>query len=175
MGYLMPYLTFQHTPAPSHITLNGKRWPVQILIARNDRDLLAQGGIYPHVTAEGAAPLGYTDWALIDDEYRREPAGTPEERQAAIEVAAAAAHEAYLDSLECTRLQGKLALIDAGLWDQYEALIASLLPSMTPAQRVFVEDAQVWKYRDPVLQMFAAAIELTEAQTIALFETAKSL
>ena len=171
------YLTQSHQSPPSHITLNGKRWPVQILIARNDRDLLAQGGIYPHETAPGAAPLGYTDWELEGDGwYRKWPAGTPEERQAAIDAAAAAQREAYLDNLQCTRLQGKLALIQAGLWDQYEALIAAMLPAMTPAQRIFVEDAPVWKFRDPVLHLFAAAIEdLGESELIALFETARSL
>jgi hypothetical protein len=50
-----------------------------------------------------------------------------------------------------------------------------MLPTMTPAQRVFVEDAPVRKFRDTVLQMFASAIELTEQQKIALFETAKTL
>ena len=90
------YLTQLHQSPPSHITYNGKRWPVQTLIARDDRAMLAQGGIYWHVTTEGEAPLGYTDWALIDNEYRRESAGTPEERQAAIEAAVAAQREADL-------------------------------------------------------------------------------
>jgi hypothetical protein len=49
-----------------------------------------------------------------------------------------------------------------------------MLPTMTPAQRVFVEDAQVWKFRDPVLQMFASAIELDEDAVIALIEYAKT-
>lgn len=169
------YLTATHQSPPSHITHNGKRWPVQTLIANDDRATLAELGVYWHVTAEGEAPLGHTDWTLIDGEYRREPAGTIEERQAAIDAAAAAQREQYLDGLECTRLQGKLALIQAGLWDQYEALIAQMLPAMTPAQRVFVEDAPVWKFRDPVLQLFAGSIELTEAQVVELIELARTL
>ena len=90
------YLTATHQSPTSHVEIDLKRWPVQILTARNDRAKLAQGAIYWHVTAEGEAPLGYTDWTLVDGEYRREPAGTPEERQAAIDAAAAAAHEAAL-------------------------------------------------------------------------------
>ena len=136
---------------------------------------MADLGIYPHITAEGTAPLGYTDWVLIDGAYHREPAGTPEERQAALDAQQASEREAYLDQLECTRLQGKLALIQAGLWEHYETLIASLLPTMSPAQRVFVEDAPVWKFRDPVLQMFAAELELTEQQVVELIELARTL
>jgi hypothetical protein len=90
------YLTAAHQSPPSHITLNGKRWPVATLIARDDQAMLATLGVYPHETAPGEAPLGYTDWALADGEYRREPAGTPEERQAAIDAAVAAAREAEL-------------------------------------------------------------------------------
>jgi hypothetical protein len=175
----MVYLTSGHELPPTHVLSAGLRHPVAPLIRREDIHRLSQLGVLRHVTAEGPAPLGYEPWRLAEDaqgvHYVREPAGPPEEIQAAIDAQAAAAHAAYLDALECTKLQGKLALIYAGLWDQYEALIAQLLPSMTPEQRVFVEDAQTWRFRDPVLQMFAASIELTEAQTAALFEVAKTL
>ena len=91
------YLTAAHQSPPSHIEIDLKRWPVAILIARDDRDLLAQGGIYWHVPDTEPSPhLGYTEYTLIDGEYVREPAGTPEERQAAIDASAAAAREAAL-------------------------------------------------------------------------------
>jgi hypothetical protein len=47
---------------------------------------------------------------------------------------------------------------------------------MTPDQRVFVEEAPVWKFRDSVLHLFAASIEgLDETGLVTLFETAKTL
>jgi hypothetical protein len=172
------YLTTDHTTPRPHILADGLRHPVAPLIRREDIHRLAALGILRHITAEGSAPLGYGPWQLAEDErgphYYREPAGTPEERQAALGAQAAAEREAYLDGLECTRLQGKLALIQAGLWDQYEAIITAMLPTMTPSQRVFVEDAQNWKYRDPVLQVLAAEIEgLDDEAIIALFEAAR--
>jgi hypothetical protein len=168
-----------HASPPAHILAGGLRHPVAPLIRREDIHRLSALGVLRHITAAGPAPLGYGPWQLAEDaqgaHYYREPAGTPEARQAAIEAHEAATHEAYLDGLECTRLQGKLALIQAGLWAQYEALIASLLPTLTPEQRVFVEDAQVWKYRDPVLQAFVAALGMTEEQAAALFLVAATL
>ncbi|NCC27870.1 MAG: hypothetical protein EOM22_06910 [Gammaproteobacteria bacterium] len=175
----MIYMTTEHKTPDRHILHSGHFHPVAPLIRREDIHRLASLGVLRHITAEGPAPLGYAPWQLAEDaqgpHYWREPAGTAEERQAAIDAQAAAARDAYLDGLECTRLQGKLALIQAGLWGQYEALIATMLPTMTAAQRVFVEDAQVWKLRDPVLQAFAASLEMTEAQTVGLFELARTL
>lgn len=172
----MIYLTEQHTQPPSSIVADGKRTPTAPLVARNDTARLAQYGIYPHETVDGAAPLGYTDWAQdADGVYWRAPAGTEQERQDALDAQAAAAHEAYLNSLECTRLQGKLALIQADLFDDFEALIETLLPLMNPAQRVFVFDAPVWKYRDPVLDLFVSELQMSDAQKIELFELARTL
>ena len=175
----MIFMTDSHTPPPAHILADGLRHPVAPLIRREDIHRLSQLGVLRHITAGGAAPLGYGPWQLAEDahgvHYVRAPAGTPEERQASIDAAATAEREAYLDDLQCTKLQGKLALIQAGLWDQYEALIAAMLPNMTAAQRVFVEDAQTWRFRDPVLQMFAASIELGETQVVELIELAKTL
>lgn len=171
----MQYLTSNHQTPPQHAQYNGMLYPTAPIIAQGNTAMLATLGIYPHHTNSAPAPLG-TQWELVDGEYHEVPIGTADEIQAALDAQAAAAHEFYLDALECTRLQGKLALIQAGLWTQYEALIAAMLPSMTPDQRVFVEDAQVWKYRDPVLQMFASAIDgLDEDSLVTLFETARTL
>lgn len=175
----MNYLTHDHAPPPTHILADGLRHPVAPLIRREDIHRLSQLGVLRHITADGAAPLGYGPWQLAEDahgvHYVREPAGTPEERQAAIDARAAAEREAYLDSLEGTRLQCKLALIKAGLWEQYLALIEQALPTMTDEQKVFVEDALTWKFRDPTLQSFITALGMTEDQAVSLFETARAL
>lgn len=175
----MNYLTASHASPPEWIVDNGMMHPVQPRVSRNseeDRAWLASHDIFPHETEEGPAPLGYTDWEFDSENsvWRKSIAGTPEERAAAEEARIAAERTAYLDSLECTRLQGKLALIESEYWEAYETLMNTMLPSMTPAQRVFVEDAQVWKFRDPVLQAFAASIPLSEEDTVALFELART-
>jgi hypothetical protein len=179
------YLTAaNHASPPSFIVSGGLRHPVQIRINRNteaDKVWLASHDIFPHVTEDGDPILGYSEWVFDEatQTYNRTLLGTPEERQAEIDARAASASEAsrtqYLDSLECTRLQGKLALIDAGLFNAFETLVTQMLGSMTPEQRVFFEDAPVWKFRDPVLQMLAAALGITEEQTLVdLFELAKT-
>lgn len=94
------YMTETHQLPPAHIAAAGMRHPVAPLIRREDIHRLAQLGVLRHITAEGPTPLGYTPWRLAEDahgpHYYREPAGTPEERQTAIDAAAAAAHEAAL-------------------------------------------------------------------------------
>ena len=175
----MNFLTSSHTAPPAFVESGGMMHPVSPRISRNtpeDTAWLAAHDIFPHETEVGDAPLGYTDWEFdsVNSVYRKSIAGTPEERSAAEEARIAAERVSYLDSLECTRLQGKLAMIDNGYWEAYETIITAMLPTMTPAQRVFVEDAQVWKFRDPVLQMFASAIELDEDAVISLIEYAKT-
>jgi hypothetical protein len=76
-------LTTDQKRPPSHLTIDGNVWPTQVLIDREQWDTLAEHGIYRHVTADGPAPLGYTDWALVDGQYVREPAGTQAERDTA--------------------------------------------------------------------------------------------
>ena len=179
------YLTAaNHTSPSSFIVSNGLRHPVQIRINRNteeDKAWLASHDIFPHITEDGDPVLGYSEWEFDEatQTYGRYLLGTPEERQAEADIRAAAAAEAsrnqYLDSLECTRLQGKLALIDADLFDAFETTVTQMVGSMTPAQRIFFEDAPVWKFRDPVLQMLASALGITEEQALVdLFELAKT-
>lgn len=85
-----------------------------------------------------------------------------------------AERNAYLDSLECTDLQGELALIQFGLYDQYVAAIETAKPALSPEQLAFLNKANVWKYRDPVLQMLASSIGIDQDQLVVLFETAKT-
>lgn len=78
----MMYLTAQHTNPPRVITHEGTSYPVLRLIELGDTATLAMLGVYPHETAEGDAPLGYTDWVLDNGIFIREPAGTQTERDA---------------------------------------------------------------------------------------------
>jgi hypothetical protein len=211
MSFQKKYLTSQHqTPASYHVA-NGQSFPLQPLMERKDDERLRDFDIFPHLTSNGPAPLGYTPYVrvekdveiipeqpepiFIEDEngnlveqpqepllpytirviqYEREPIGTSEDIQAAIEAEELAQRETYLDSLECTRLQGKLALIRFGMWDSYNSMLTAMRAQMTAEQLVFVDDAITWKFRDPVLQAFATSMGMNEDQVIGLFETAKT-
>ncbi|NCC33980.1 MAG: hypothetical protein EOM24_18495 [Chloroflexia bacterium] len=166
----MIYLTVQHTRPPSHIIAGGKRIPLAPLIAREDTARLAQYGIYPHHPLEPGIPypLG-KEWVELDGEWFEETIGTPEEIQAALDAQAAAAREAYLDSLECTRLQARLELIDRDLWDSVQAWVGS----QSAATKAYFDDAQTWRYRDERLQAGATDLGLSDAQLIAILEAAR--
>ena len=171
----MIFMTDSHTPPPARILADGLRHPVAPLIRREDIHRLSQLGVLRHITAEGSAPLGYTPWQLADDaqgpHYWREPAGTPEERQAAIDAQAAAAHEAYLDGLECTDLQVELELISRELWAPVQAWI----DTQEATVQAYFRRAKTWKYRDPRLQTGAATMGLSDSQLIEILESARTL
>jgi hypothetical protein len=84
----MRILTTEQKQPPSHITIDGNVWPTKVLIDREQWDTLAEHGIYRYITADGPAPLGYTDWTLETDgvgPYRhRAPAGTEAEKLVAL-------------------------------------------------------------------------------------------
>ena len=75
-----------------------------------------------------------------------------------------------------SRAQGKLALIQAGLWP---AVITFVDGITDPTQRAYAEvalnDTQEWRRDSPFLASAAAALDLTEAQLDALFITAGGL
>ena len=171
----MIFMTAEHRPPERHILQNDHLHAVAPLIRREDIHRLAQLGVLRHITAEGPAPLGYGPWQLAEDahgvHYVREPAGTPEERQAALDAQAAAAHEAYLDGLECTDLQAELELISRGLWGTVQAWI----DTQEAAVQAYFRRAKTWKYRDPRLQTGAAAMGLSDAQLIEILESARTL
>jgi hypothetical protein len=75
------YLTATHQSPPSHITADGKRWPVATLIARDDREKLASLGVYWHRPDTEPGPHG--PWEFVDGEYRREPIVPSEAEQLA--------------------------------------------------------------------------------------------
>ena len=75
-----------------------------------------------------------------------------------------------------SRAQGKLALIQAGLWP---AAIAFVEGIADPTQRAYAEvalnDTQEWRRDSPFLASAAAALDLSEAQLDTLFITAGGL
>lgn len=171
----MLFMTHDHATPPSNVVADEYRYPVAQLIRNEDIHRLASLGVLRHITAEGSAPLGYTPWQLAEDaqgpHYYREPAGTPEEIQAAADAQAAAEREAYLDGLECTDLQADLELLNRDLWDAVQAWIAL----QDPATQAYFRRAKTWKYRDPRLQAGAAAMGMSDAQLIEILESARTL
>jgi hypothetical protein len=81
-----------------------------------------------------------------------------------------AAHERYLDGLQCSRLQARLELLAQSLWD---AVMAWAVSAGGETQ-AFFEDAQNWQFRDASFQAGVTALGLTEEQAIALIEYAKT-
>ena len=75
-----------------------------------------------------------------------------------------------------SRAQGKLALIQAGLWP---AVIEFVDGITDPVQKAYAEvalhDTQEWRRDSPFLASAAAALELSETQLDDLFITAKGL
>ena len=168
----MKYLTADHTTPPRHVTQNGRLIPTRPLIAAQNTAKLAELGIYPHVTAPGAAPLGYTDWVLVDGQYVREPAGTQEERDAAELVQ-------QRELMQITRLQARLMLLETpapsgtftSAWDAVQAWAQTQAADV----QAFFEDAQNWKRNDPNVAAGAVAFGWDAATLDALFEQASAI
>ena len=75
-----------------------------------------------------------------------------------------------------SRAQGKLALIQAGLWPAALAFVDGITD---PAQKAYAEvalhDTQEWRRDSPFLASAAAALDLSEEQLDTLFITAGGL
>jgi len=75
-----------------------------------------------------------------------------------------------------SRAQGKVALIQAGLWPQALAFVAAI---PDPVERAVAEatlhDTQEWRRDSPFLASAAAALDLSEGQLDELFITAGGL
>ncbi|WP_295583180.1 hypothetical protein [uncultured Lamprocystis sp.] len=80
---MITYLTTEHGPVPPHVTLNGMSYPTELAIQRGEAAYLAPLGIFPHEVPDGPAPFGH-DWELIDGTYVGTPAGSEEDRAAAL-------------------------------------------------------------------------------------------
>ena len=167
----MQYLTSAHAAPPAYVRIGDMLHPTAEAIAANDTARLAELDIWPHITVDGDAPLGYTDWSFADGVYTREPAGTPEEIAVALEQQALAELEQRRAGMSCPKAQGKLALLEAGLLDEVEAYIA------TQPKTVQIEyaDRQEWRRDWPTLVAVASARGLTDTELDELFERAATL
>lgn len=72
-----------------------------------------------------------------------------------------------------TRRQARLALLEAGLLDVVEQIMAN--PETPRAVRITYEDATEWWRNDPMVAQFAAELDLTSEQVDALFYRAATL
>ena len=160
----MIYLTQTHQTPPRHVQTGEVLTPTAPLIQREDTSALAALGIYPHVTAPGDAPLGYTAWEFDGTQYNRAPAGTESEREEATD-------QQRKNSLSCTRLQARLECIERDIWDQ----IQTWATSQDPATQAYFEDAPNWRYTDERLQSGASALGLDDAALVEILEAAAQL
>ena len=75
-----------------------------------------------------------------------------------------------------SRAQGKVALIQAGLWAQVLAFVAAIPdPVERAVAEVTLHDTQEWRRDSPFLASAAAALDLSEGQLDDLFITAGGL
>jgi hypothetical protein len=77
---------------------------------------------------------------------------------------------AWRDQAQISRLDGKLALARAGLWDAFQAWATGA--SLSVEERIYFDDALTWRRTDPVLCAGAAALGLSDDQVDALFRAA---
>ena len=126
---------------------------------------LKAAGIYPQWREEGAPTLGYEapKWEPENERVAIYLSGTQAERDAA-------AREQYLATLSCTPLQARLELIAQGLWDSVQAWAVAQGGTV----QAFFEDALDWQFNDPSFQAGIIALGLTEAQAIAMMESART-
>ena len=69
-----------------------------------------------------------------------------------------------------TRAQGKVALIDAGLWPAALSYVDNIAdPSLRARAEVAMHDTQEWRRDSPFIADAAASVGLTTAQLDALF------
>jgi hypothetical protein len=112
----------------------------------------------------------YAEWSRES----AEAAGIPAEVLDAAELAAAR------KGMQCSRLQARLALIDApdpaaaedSLWDAILAYFDE--PARTAAELAYWEEARTWRRDDPVLAAAATALGLDDPALDALFADAMS-
>lgn len=79
----------------------------------------------------------------------------------------------YLEWLSCTRLQGRLKLIEMGLWS---GLVDWVKDNATDEQKAFFEDAKTWRFNDPVFQQIGTSVlSLKKDEMVAMMEGARLL
>ena len=119
-------------------------------------------GWLPLVRDTEGAPLGYSAPVLSEDGLSaiQYAIGTPEER-------AAETLRQWRAARSLPRLDARLRLIAAGLWDLTVAWAAD--PSRTSAERAFFEDAREWWRLDPMVVSAGAALGLDDTMVDDLF------
>lgn len=163
----MIYLTETHRSPPAVVELDGLLHPTAPLIERDDTARLAELGIHPHVTAEGEAPLGYTDWVLTDGTYYREPAGTQEEIDAALALIALSEADALR---QAEREANTLSMVE---WMAQEEIAPKIIAGEATADIEDLVDMAMFPYWkagvtyevDQVLTYDDALISVVQAHT----------
>lgn len=167
----MTYLTSTHQTPPAFVAKDGMFHPTAEALAQQDSERLAELDIWQHVTAEGDAPLGYTDWEFEELGFTRQPAGTEAEIAAALEQQAAEALAQRRASLSCTPRQARLALSQQGLLAAVEAFVATGSDALRIEWQYATEIRRTW----PPVAEFAVANDLSDEALDALFELAATL
>jgi hypothetical protein len=163
----MDYLTKDHQVPPRHIRLGDYLVPTEAMLMNQETEELKKYDIYPHITIEGDAILGYSDWVLENDQYVRRPLGTSEE----ISVFR------YKQNVPTTisKRQAKLALLQVGLLDQVPALIAAIEdPINRKIAEIEWESATNIDRNHILVKTLSLSLGLTESALDDLFVLAKS-
>ena len=158
-------MQYAHTSDAKPFTLR-KTWTHPVthqthmgMEVRSDEQL-AELGLYP-VRREPLEPgaSGYGEMTLVGNEFVIPSLpGDP-----------VAAHEAYLDTLSCTRLQDRLELIAREHWDA----VMQWAENEGGIAQAFFADAAVWRYRDPSFQAGASALGLSDDAQIDMIVSAR--
>ena len=165
------YLTQDHQLPTAFILKDDHYHPTATLIEANDSTRLRELGIYPHVTMEGPAPLGYTDWVLDNDTYSRTPLGTVEEIALALEQQAVDNLARLREEMKCTPRQARLALKQQGLLTSVEDLVDLGPDNLKIEWEYATEIRRTW----PLLITVATELNLTDIQLDELFQIASTL
>lgn len=98
--------------------------------------------------------------------------------QSQTEIDAEAAQAAYEAKMVVTvsRAQGKIALMQAGLWDDVTAAVDAIAdPTEKLVAEVALHEAVSWQRGSPTMQMLAGKLQLSEQQMDDLFAAAQEV
>lgn len=89
--------------------------------------------------------------------------------------AAQAAHDAKT-AITVSRAQGKIALMQSGLWDDALAAVDAIEdPTQKMVAQVALNEATEWKRGSPTMQMLSGKLGLTETQMDDLYSAAQAI
>src|SRR5699024_4429371 len=98
--------------------------------------------------------------------------------QSQTEIDAEAAQAAYDAKMAATvsRAQGKIALMQAGLWADVVAAVDAITdPTEKMVAEVALNEAVSWKRGSPTMRMLAGKLKLTETQMDDLYAAAQAI